>query len=401
MSLPTVNLYAAFISGTANISAYGRDSSWTVRRGNTSGTPVANTSFVADAGNYSVTLSSQGRRFDQTNVSGPYVTAGVSDVVPGVVIVKQAVWAATTYNLFTGAADAWPIQFPMQVDQTVGLSATDNTNRLANATFSLSRALERSGSRIGAVLSQAGYGGATSLSSGAAIIAPITIARGDAVSAWSHLTDVVNAEGFGDLYFAQDGTLTFRDRYLRLSDTRSNTSQATFGGSGLQYSDITLGSPPIVNDCTVTYSNNRSAHAQDSTSISKQWALRSAPPLNVPLLYDLDATALAQWLVYKFAYPITTVTSVSFKPTRTPTSGATSANNYWPQALGRELGDRITIVTPATAGSISHDCWIRGIQHEYANRDWTTTFFVEDASWSTLIARYDSDVYDGTKVYGL
>ena len=81
MAVPTPKVTATFGTVVADISAYGRDRRMSIVRGTTS--PQL-TGFVADAGHASTILSNRDLRFDPNNLSGPYVTGGVTDVVPGV-----------------------------------------------------------------------------------------------------------------------------------------------------------------------------------------------------------------------------------------------------------------------------------------------------------------------------
>lgn len=400
MTLPIPAVTAAFASGNANIAQYAKDDSFSLSRGTSS---VVTTGFVADAGTYTTSLNNFSRRFDPNNLAGPYVSSGpTTDLVPGVGVAVTETWAATSHPLFTGRIDDWPLTYPnLGVAPVVPLAATDFTNLFANVNFVGNRPAELTGARIQAILAAVGYAGPTGIDIGNTLLGPLV--SSGAIPAWSTMVDCCSAE-WGDLYFAADGTLRFRDRNTILSETRSNTSQATFGGVGnLRYSGITMRSPPIVNDCTVQWNDTGgTVNAQDPTSQARSWGKRSNPALTLPFAAAMAAQMYCNWVVYRYANPVTVPGSISFKPTRTDNTGA-GVNDLWPQALGRELGDRITVVTPSVAGGDSFDCWIRGIQHDYSSHDWTTTFFLEDARWSATIARYDVSVYDDSpaKVYGL
>ena len=60
----------------------------------------------------------------------------------------------------------------------------------------------------------------------------------------------------------------------------------------------------------------------------------------------------------------------------------TDPDNLWPQVLGRELGDRITVkFTPPGGGAIiQRDAFIRGIKHDVAAPGrWVTVWTLQDA----------------------
>jgi hypothetical protein len=413
MTLPTLELLAGFPVGgsyayvgvnlvgdgstaapdliTQDITDYLRDSGFTVTRGSSSHVPAG---FVAPAGTFDSTLDNLDRRFDPNHTSGPYNT----QVKPGVPILLYGTYSVTEYALFRGAADVWPQTYPLHgVDQTVGLPATDGTARIAGTGLDITRSRELSGARVQAVLDAIRYNGATSIADGQVFVSALTRQTSTStVSAWSHLTDVAMAEG-GDLYFDDDGTLIFEGRNEVQSRTRSRTSQGTFGdaGSELRYSDVTMGSPPLVNDQTITYNTTGSqVNAADAASQAK-YGVQSGPSLALPFVTKGDAQAYAAWIVQRFASPVTTFTSVVFKPQRDPA-------NLWPQALGRKLGDLITVnLTPKGGGSrLSATCLIRGIRHDYRARDWTTTFFLQDASWLTNIAIVGTNLVGDGSVTG-
>jgi hypothetical protein len=55
----------------------------------------------------------------------------------------------------------------------------------------------------------------------------------------------------------------------------------------------------------------------------------------------------------------------------------------WPQALGRDLGDRIQVwrQPPGMASPITRDCFIRGIYHTWnLDAGWVTTWTLQAAS---------------------
>jgi hypothetical protein len=392
MALPTIQVTAGFASGNADISAYLRNSGFTINRGSNT---IPTTGFIANAGTFSCTLDNRDRRFDPNYTAGPYGT----DVVPGCPLLVQATYGINQYSIFDGRVDAWPQQYPSShADQIVAVTATDITNLFSDAQLTLTRGVESSGARIDAVTTAVGFFGSTAISTGRATVNPLNKST---VSAWSEMTDVTMAE-WGDLYISATGYLTFRDRDLILSETRSNTSQGTFGdqGSELPYTEVTMTEPgdlPIINDVTITYNDTGSfVNVQDATSQSKPWGRKSLN-VNLPINDRYAAQAYAQWILYRFAYPVTTFASMTLAPNRTDV-------NMWDQVLYRELGDLITVnFTPKGPGSrISKKCFIRGISHSYASGgDWKTTYSLEDATWTTNVARWDVNHWDDGSVYGL
>ncbi len=369
-----------------DITRYARDSGFTITRGVSD---IVTTGFVANAATYEGTLDNRDRRFDPNNTAGPYRTAGINRVVPGVPLIARGNYAGNAFDIFTGRVDEWPQNYPnIGVDQTIELKATDLTGLLSTADIQTKRPAEYSGARIAAILSLCGYDGPTAISHGNQIVGPLQFSQ---ISAMSHIEDVVNAE-WGEWYVDKSGVPTFRSRDDILSDNRSRISQATFGDAGteLRYSDIQMGSPPIINDVTIIYNDKgATVRSQDLSSQAQPWRRRSLGSQALPIFQKPAAQQYADWIIQRYGNPVTTFASISFKPARDP-------GNLWSQALGRELGDRITVKrTPLGGGArLSTECFIRGIRHEYADRAWTTTFTLQDAGWTSNLARYDVSKYD-------
>jgi hypothetical protein len=89
------------------------------------------------AGTCSIVLDNSDGRFDQDNLAGPYVSAGVTQLTPMVPVRIRATFAGVTSGLFSGFADGW---LPAQVTYEGGyaeitLPATDAFKVLAGITL--------------------------------------------------------------------------------------------------------------------------------------------------------------------------------------------------------------------------------------------------------------------------
>jgi hypothetical protein len=95
------------------------------------------------------------------------------------------------------------------------------------------------------------------------------------------------------------------------------------------------------------------------------------------LLMQDDATAL-QWasaLLYQYGTPARRFARLTFN---TPTPQVEAV--FWPALLGREFGDRITVIRrPAGGGTITRDCFVRGVEHESNGVEWTSAFVLQGA----------------------
>lgn len=209
--------------------------SWSTRRGAARGDGIG---LRYEAGTGSADLNNGDRRFDPTNLTGPYASGGITTLQPMVRVRWTAEWAGVAYPLWTGFADNWIPDYTQPTWSTTALTATDafkifNADRSAQ---SAQGAGEDSGARIGRIL--------TSLSWPAED-------RQIAVGRSTMQATTLDGNGLSELLLTQDselgefyvdamGNAVFRNRLAVLSEARSNASQGTFGDAGY-FNDVTYG----------------------------------------------------------------------------------------------------------------------------------------------------------------
>lgn len=397
MTTATIALSAEFAgAGIVDLTEFGASEtpSVTVTRGTDS---LVTYGFTAGNGSFDSVLDNWGRTFDPNFAAGPYF----GDLIPGVPMFAVADWDSNQYQLITGTADGWPQEYPLNgAHQTLPLHASDDIAFLSGAQAAVVAPKERSGARINRILDAVGYIGSRDIAPGNCIISALPFGT---VSALSHITDVVNAE-WGSFFFTPNGTATFHSRDTLASLARVTTSQATFVQSGgLNFNDATMVSPPVVNDYTLTYSDKGDqVNAQNGTSIASPLRVRSQNQ-SLPIATKTQAQQYANWVVARYAFPVTTFGSITLQPSNEP--GATF--DLWEQVLTRELGDLITVtLDPLNANGglsgapITRDCWIRGITHNWQAGVWTTRFSLQDASWIATLAHFDVSDFDGPDIFG-
>ena len=343
--------------------------------------------FRSDAGTLTSVLDNRTRIFDP---------AASADIVPDRSIRSQAVLGATTYDMFTGIVHAWELAYPTKSstgDATTTVAANDGIGQLTSLNVVEDRPSESTGARIQALANIVGWPASlTSIDPGVTIMP----SAGQTVSAWSAMLEAADSE-MGELYVEADGTLTFRDRNRIVSEARSRTSQATFGDNPgeLKFSDVQLSfnDSLIRNQVTITYDDaGDSVTAADSASQQSYGVWSYA--LQVKITDPNTVASYARFLVALYAQPTPQFTSLVIQPRRDGT-------NLWPQVLGRKLGDRITVAfqPPGGGSRISHDCFIRGIQHVISpGFDWVTTFTLQDASAWPSVFLIDSSNIDSSDV---
>ncbi len=287
----------------------------------------------------------------------------------------------------------------LQIDD--GTTLTDQNVADLYAAGAAGLAGEDTGTRVGRVLDYVGWSATDrAISTGTSILGAYDLSGGTALDYLSTLADTEQ----GMFYIDKDGDVTWRSRNDLVTDTRSMTSQATFtdSGSGLGYQAavVPYDETKVFNDAQVTRQGGASQLASDTTSIAKFF--RRTYTKTTLASTDDEALNHAAWAVSRYKDPAIRIEALRIKPGRDPA-------NLWAQALGREIGDRITFVrTPQHVGSaISVDLIIEGIEHDIAADDWTTTFKCSPAEATRYFIIDDgigtyalNSILDGTVLIG-
>lgn len=331
-----------------------------------------------DPGTAAIVLGNQDRRFDGGNLAGPYVSGGETQVTAMRVVRVMATWAGVTYELGRMFADDWDCVWKDPGDSEVTLTATDGMKVLSGISRTAGGpigASETTGARVNRVLDSANWPAADRLIATGQSTVQATVLDG---SPLQELQLTADSE-IGELYVDAGGRFLFRNRHATLTDTRSNTSQGIFGDSGseLPYTDLkqTGDDATFYNQIKITRAGGTEQVSEDTASQALLY-VKTFRPSSEPIL-ETDAVALdyADWLLYISRKPELRFSSITIDPRLDPT-------NLYPQVLGRQIGDRITVRRRPPGGGtmLERDCFIRGITHDFAQGYWSTTWILQTAS---------------------
>jgi hypothetical protein len=333
-----------------------------------------------------------------------------TQVQPMVPIRVSATFASVTYRLFNGTADSWTLTYSPPSDADVTVACTDGFKilaaqaRQANKTFAGGG--ETTGARVTRILNDCNWpsakrtigtgiatlqptllGGAPVPGTPAAVAAAggaTTVNLQSAISTSAPLDELQLAADteMGELYVNGNGFLVFRGRNALFTDTRSNTSQAQFGDDpaiptaelpyatvNVAYDDVTLWNGAAI--------ANQGSGVQNAADAGSQ-AIYTPHVYDSENLFadsDFQALSYAQYIVLTSALPELRFTDMAVDPRAQPT-------DLFPQVLGREIGDRITITRRPPGGGApnTRDAFIRGIAHTITDSSWLTTWTLEDAT---------------------
>ncbi|MGH9250585.1 MAG: hypothetical protein ACRD0W_13835 [Acidimicrobiales bacterium] len=333
---------------------------------NEGGTPV----LRYEAGTGTATLNNSDRRFDPTNLAGPYVQAGVSQIEPMRIFRLRANWGGATFNIAHAFID-WRFGYdgPTHSLATLELSDAFEILDIDRAGVSAVGAGELSGSRIQRILTSAGWEGGRQVAAGNTTLQATTL-DGAALNEAQLVTDTE----LGELYVDGAGTIVFRNRHAQLTETRSTQSQATFG------SDVAGGELPYVT-VGIEYNRPRATTvraARDGGPVQTAQVTARYPSayerLDLAMNTDPVAADWAAWVLGLAKDPEYRFSTLTVDPRAMP-------DELYPQVLGRQVGDRITIIRrpPGGGSPIKRDVFIRGIRQDYGPGRWVTTWTLQSA----------------------
>lgn len=338
-----------------------------------------------EAGGGDLALLNTERQYDPTNLDGPYVAAGVTQVEPMRPLLASAMWDGVDYPLIQAFIDTWALDWSgpnwseASAPFTDGLQILEEDKRQAVAAVG---AGELSGARVARILDSVGWPEDKRAIDAGSVTLQATTLEGPALG---ELQAVAEAE-LGALYVRGDGVLTFRERTAVMTDPRATTSQATFGDGGgdeLPYKDgglsLAYDTETLINRILAQREGGAEVFLEDLASQEKYRV--HAPVSSTDLLLEDDA-AVEQWagfLLQVSSKPELRFTSMEVWPRADP-------DRLWPQVLGRDIGDRITVIRrpPGGGDPIIRDVFIRGIQHVITVDNWVTTWTFQSASAFTF-----------------
>lgn len=333
-----------------------------------------------EAGHGLITLDNANRAYDPENLNGPYVAAGVSQVIPTRPIVISGSYGGTDYRLITAFIDNWDLDWngdswaQVAVPFTDGFGILSQTDRGAVAPVGSG---ENSGARIGRILDSAEWPSADrDIDTGDATLGETTL-EGPALE---ELQLVADSE-IGELYVNGSGVVVFRNRSAIFDETRSNTIQATFGdggGSELFYAHngakFSADRETLYNRIIAQRTGGTEVIAEDGTSQGTH-RIKTWTKTDLILEDDTQVSGYADFILQLSKDPENRFTELVIKPLRDP-------DTLFPEILGREIGDRIKVIRrpPGGGDPIERECFIRGIKHDITLSDWTTTFVLQSAT---------------------
>lgn len=313
------------------------------------------------AGTAEIVFDNRSRQMDPTYDSGPYSPLRIMRQIR-----IQATWDDVVYDLFRGYVDSYELRYPGQVDAITIVRCTDAFKVLNLHDLALIGNVEKSGTRIAAVLADAGITD-TLIDAGQADLAAETVTG----SALSHVQQVAESEGSGAGFFiSAGGTATFQDRHHRI--LQGSTVQGTLSDDtdAIRYRDVTLDvdEADLWNEIEIQIPSGESASATNATSQTRYFERK----LSRTFLLDrvAEAESAAEFLVNRLAEPEARLSELDIVGARN--------TSLWSTVLGGDLSERFLFErNPPGGGTISQEGYLERIRHSATpGADWRTTWLL-------------------------
>jgi hypothetical protein len=355
-------------------------------------------------GTGTVVLDNRDNRFSPNQSTFYYDSvAGRTKIQPLKRLRIRAEYASTTYDLFHGFVESFPIQYAGQgYDASTKIRVVDAFKLFFNATLdgvgwqlgisklgsttrlTLTQAQELSSIRVKNILDSFGYTN-QAISTGQLEV-QIQPDTDDLLTA---LRKVETAEN-GTFFIGANGDATFRDRNYRLVNTTVPSATFGQGGGELPYVDIisSYDDSKIVNTVQRTRTGGSTQIAIDSDSVERfgTHVLTESGTLNVS---DANALSIADQKVISNSIPQTTVESLSFAPQQDV--------NLWSKALGLDIGSFVEakVTTPSSTVE-TYDLFIERIKHKVDARNKTWNWQIglspaETGAWILGVSKLGID----------
>ncbi len=353
------------------------------------------------AGTLSFSVSNQDNRFNPSQTTHFYdSTNNRTKITPLKQVKVSAIYDSSTHVIFRGFLDVVPVKFLAEgADSIVTFTAIDAFRLFQSQTLqSVGWRVGRTGFTELGQTTRLGYGDSAELSSVrvSRILNAIgfpsalrTIGTGTKNVQQQALTTNVlaglkaceTAEN-GQFFISADGKATFRNRAYKFTNALATTSQATFSNSGsnLPFTDVQVSfdDNEVINNYSWTRSGGSTQFIADADSILRFTALNSSEStINTS---DADVLSIIQQKLSETAIPIIRIDSLQINPRQN--------TSIWTQALGREIGDRITVNIVNTDGStFSDELFIESIRHSVnaSSQTWNWTLTLSPASTSSWV----------------
>ena len=303
---------------------------------------------------------------DNTSASSPWVVSGVSILRDGLQMRIMATIGGTSYALYYGFLEETKVDqgeapaSTMTFVDGIAYIADAQAPALATAQFA-----ETAATRVGRMLTYAGWTGSTSLTGTVGMLA--TVQNRSCMALIYQAVDAIA----GRFYISRSGVATL----VPLSDKFSRPTQLLFtdnqASNTVPYSQLLTnpGTYYVVNQAVVNRTNTTKQYtSQYNPSVSAYGIAKTV--LDAPVATDSNAQNLALYESRKLATPNTYVERIDFNALSVGTYGL-----LYPDFLATELADQVSVVRTTYDGrTIQWNLVVEGMGHTITQNNWLVSY---------------------------
>lgn len=334
-----------------------------------------------DAGQLIVTLDNRSGDYDPDNLSGPWVSGGVTALRADLRVRVVATWSSTSYVLYTGYLETTKLDAGF--DATATMTFVDGISvlgrYLAPVLKTASYSGETTSTRVGRMLTYAGWGTGSSWRNltGSVQLAATTQGSANApVPIMDFINQCADAEG-GSFYISRDGKATL----VNLQNKFSRPTQLTFNdqqvANTVEYDEIDT-NPGIFNFINSALVNFKPKNAKITQALYKnnpsitKYGLK-VQQFDTEILTVGTANKLAQYYATFTKNPKTWCSGVSFN--------ALALDTLYPDFLETEIQDLCIVKRTTVDGrNLVFNLVIEGFRHSITANSWRTTYYTSPIS---------------------
>jgi hypothetical protein len=303
---------------------------------------------------------------DNTSAGNPWVVSGTNILRDGLQMRIVATIGGTAYNLYYGFLEETKVNQGEAPSSTmtfvdgIAYIADAQAPALATAQFA-----ETAATRVGRMLTYAGWTGSTSLTGTVGMLA--TVQNRSCMALIYQAVDAIA----GRFYISRSGVATL----VPLADKFSRPTQLLF--TDTQASN-TVGYMQLLTNPGTYYVVNQAVVSRTNTT--KQYTSRYNPSvsaygiaktvIDAPVATDSNAQNLALYESRKLATPDTYVERIDFNALAVASFGA-----LYPDFLATELADQVSVVRTTYDGrTIQWNLVVEGMAHKITQNNWMVSY---------------------------
>lgn len=363
-----------------------------------------------EAGSASFELDNLDGRFDPLNLSGPYVSAGVSEIRPNLPVRISAVLDGATETMWVGVVDTLDLDYTSATWSTVKVTCVDGVAFLQAADLpELTTPVgegDTAAARITRILDRVGWPAAQR------DLDPVTAntmqASTLAAAAWADILLTADSDA-GYVWMDRTGKLVYRTRGA-IPDLPSLTFSSSATTTGKDYVGITITRDvgQVYNSVSLARANGRAVSVENVDAQATIGQVRGYSRSDLVCETDDNVADVASWVVGVFSELLTRVEEIALAP---PADTSLLAASEWLELLRLELGTVVRVVHATPDGrDVDVVAVVRGIEWQAGVRSFDLKvslqtqnptyelFVLDDATRGVLGGTDGVTTYEGVKL---